>query len=468
MDKARIVERLHASNPWWAGGPPEVPSLRRDAFEAVLGAAAVRKAVILHGLRQTGKTTLLLQLVSHRIADGLSPQRLLYLPLDDWARDLERGGLVLDELIGVYAEEVAHEPASRGEKWILLDEAHFHADWARTVKVLVDRRWPLRFVVTGSAGATLQQSAARWLAGRCRMVALGPMTLAELARARMDPRRYARVREVRLKLREGLARVVRGDADPWPDVVRWMTDLAPVRSDLSSLAARLLELGGFPEFALSDAPASTVYKALGTFLSLMTQKDFVEFFHVRDTKTLERLVRLVAQNTGRILVERRLASDLGVAIDTVRNHLAFLENAQVIHALRAFTAKASRAARLPEKFYFGDTGLRCALAGYSPADRGALLETLAYRHLAKWADECLPGARFTYWRHRDDEVDLVLAYGRRAWGIEVHAQGADRRGLDRFLALPGTAGAILVSDGARAGRDGATVAIPVAAALLLA
>jgi hypothetical protein len=44
---------------------------------------------------------------------------------------------------------------------------------------------------------------------------------------------------------------------------------------------------------------------------MLVQKDFVQFFHVRDTRTLERLIEILAQGTGRILVERKLASTVG-------------------------------------------------------------------------------------------------------------------------------------------------------------
>jgi predicted AAA+ superfamily ATPase len=467
VDRAALLARLYDWNPWWKGIPPAAPEFRRDAFEEIRRHLGQPKTVVLYGLRQTGKTTLLLQLI--QATDPPGRRRACYLPLDQVEPDLSRWTISLEELLRVWSEEVAGSPLGQGPvKNVFLDEAHFLKGWAREVKGILDRKWPVRFVVTGSAATSLQREAARLLAGRAFLVELGPLTLREQLRgtAREAPAtslietgtEWARVLSERLE--QG-----RWDEKALESVVK---RFSPLREEASAATARHLERGGYPEIALSDMPLPAAQRMMKTFLTLLVQKDFVEFFRVRDTRTLERLIEILAQGTARILVERKLASDVGASINTVRNHLGFLKNAGLVSSLRARVENAARAARLPEKFHFADPGLRAALVGTLPEDRGHLLDSLLHRHVRGWAERALPGARFFYWREKDRETDLVLEYGRRAVGIEVHAGGSERFGLRAFLERHSKAEGWIVSEGVTGKIEKGIVEIPLGLMLLLA
>ncbi|MBI3269906.1 MAG: ATP-binding protein [Planctomycetes bacterium] len=467
MDRAAALTRLHEWNPWWKGGAPEVPPFRRDAFPELERLLGQPKAVLLTGLRQTGKTTLLLQLVSSMPA--AERNRCCYLPLDQADPQLERWNATLEDVVRLWSEEIAQSPLGRGPtKFVFLDECQFHPDWARQVKGLLDRRSPIRFLITGSAATTLQEEAARLLAGRAILHALGPMTLRELLRARLDPERVRELLRIGDDCRELASEAVRAGAWDARRFRKLTEAFAPWRGEVAALTARLLERGGFPEIALSEMHVPAAHRLLRTFLTLLVQRDFVQFFHVRDTRTLERLIELLAQGTGRILVERRLASDLGVAINTLRNHLGFLENSCLIRTLRAHVESAARAARLPEKFHFADPGLRAALVGGSPEDRGFLLDSLLHGHLAAWVERDLPGAKLTYWRQGDREVDLVLGYGRRLAGIEVHAAGTEPAGLRAFRERHPKSMSWIVSEGTTGRLDTEVAELPLGLMLLLA
>lgn len=468
MDRAGILTRLHDWNPWWKGAALDgVPEFRRDAFLELERDLAGRKAVVLTGLRQTGKTTALLQLILGR--GQAESRRCCYLPLDQVGPDLDRWQATLEDVIRLWSAEVAGSPLGRGPpKLVFLDEAHFVPTWARDVKGILDRRWPVRFVVTGSAATTLQREAAKLLAGRSVSRRIGPLVLGELVRARLDPGESAAILGIAGDFRRLVRRAVEMGTWDEESFRKVTVAFAPCREEVSSLTARLVERGGFPEVALSEIDVPAAYRMMRTYLAMLVQKDFVEFFRVRDTRTLERLIEILAQGTGRILVERKLASDVGAAINTVRNHVGFLENAGLVRTLRAHVENAARAARLPEKYHFVDPGLRGALVGASPEDRGHVLDSLVFRHLAAWAERELPGARFTYWRQGDREVDLVLAHGRRLIGIEVHATGGEHGGLEAFGDRHPRSTAWMVSEGTTGRAEDGRTELPLGLVLLLA
>ena len=116
---------------------------------------------ILHGARQTGKTTL-------TQVPQIGRDRS-YLTLDDFdILDLAR-----------------RDPAAlfMGRERITLDEVQRQPDILMAIKSSVDRhRAPGRFLLTGSANLLLMKQAAESLAGRAVYVNLPPLTWAEIER----------------------------------------------------------------------------------------------------------------------------------------------------------------------------------------------------------------------------------------------------------------------------------------------
>jgi predicted AAA+ superfamily ATPase len=375
----------------------------------------------------------------------------------------------LREILQVFAEEITRTPLEEGEKLVFLDEAHVHPGWAREAKLLHDQGLAVRLAVSGSAAADLLSAAATHLAGRSVEHVVLPLSLGEILQARLAGADREAVAEAGARLSEALAAAVQGDPRPLSRARdRALRDLAGLASRLRADLGAYLRRGGFPETALQGMTDEEADTRLHTVLDQMIRRDFVRFFHVRDTRTLERLIFILAQNTGRILVERKLASDVGAAINTVRNHISFLERTHVVFSTRALAASAAAQARLPEKFYFVDTGLRNSLAGYAPGDLGQLLESACYTHLRALLTARRPAAAIHYWRRGGDEVDLVVREAGRLLGVEVHASGTAVRGLRRFMAERAGASGILVSDKAPDPRVPGVTWLPPQLILLLA
>lgn len=445
---AALIEKMHGWNPWWEGRPFALPEFHRELFAEMRESLRDGKVHILAGPRQTGKTTLLRQLLVDLHASGVVPSDTLYLPLDDFADKFETGQLKVSDLVKIFSEEISKNPLDRKEKFIFLDEVHTCPAWNREIKLLYDRKLPLRFVVSGSASAIVLKEAATALAGRSKEYVVLPLSFSEicgtkfkmLTESAMETSRH-RLGDLLVKLLEGPLRANQDDVDVF---VKEFAGLAPsLRAEL----ARYLRRGGFPEPALKDLSDEATDKHLQTILDQMIRRDFVEFFHVRDTKTLERTIRIIAQNTSRILSERGLSSDLGVAINTMRNHIGFLEKAYVVFAARVLSGSMASQSRVSKKLFFLDTGLRNSLVGYQHQDVGGLLETAVFVHLWWFFKKRRPSVEMLYWRNKKKfEVDIVLRNGSNMIGIEVHNSDNDVNGLINFLAETPKALGILVSD----------------------
>lgn len=82
-DQERVLREM---NPWWRGEPvPRVPPTRRWPFNSLLHQVQEGPAsfVLLRGPRQVGKTVLQLQVIQELLHQGVAPQRILRVQVDD-------------------------------------------------------------------------------------------------------------------------------------------------------------------------------------------------------------------------------------------------------------------------------------------------------------------------------------------------------------------------------------------------
>ncbi len=106
---------LRADNLWWRGERRfGIPPVRRWAFEPVRRGLlkGLTSAIALRGPRRAGKTTLLNQIIDNFQAEGMDPQRIPRIQLDDLAALLAMENPILT-LVQWYTDNVLGSPLNR-------------------------------------------------------------------------------------------------------------------------------------------------------------------------------------------------------------------------------------------------------------------------------------------------------------------------------------------------------------------
>jgi uncharacterized protein len=384
-------------------------------------------AVLIHGPRQSGKTTLA------RAAGEAQGYR--YVSFDD---DATRTAAKADP-VGF----VARLPAKS-----ILDEVQRVPEIFTSLKAAIDtRRSPGRFILTGSANVLLVPDLADSLAGRMGILRLHPLAQCEIEDRR--PR--------------FLDDLLRG---------RFRTALSePLGRDL----ARRIADGGYPAALMRKAPARrrAWYR---DYLDTQIQRDVRDVSRVRSLDTLPKLLRLAASHTARLINVADLAAPFELTRQTIHEHVTLLERVFLVERLPPWhTNQMSRLVKRP-KLHVGDTGLACALLGVDAArleaDRtalGAMLETFVLQELRRQASWRRDPIDFFHFRDRDDfEVDVVLEGEGVVAGVEVKAAAtvneSDLRGLRKLQNAAGKrfgAGVVLYDGSATIRFGGALFAVPV-------
>lgn len=345
--------------------------------------------VVISGMRQTGKTTLLrheqpfADFDSHDLDDMETRRRFQQDPGLPWA----------------------------GRERVIVDEVHQVPALLPALKAHVDRHPDFRAVLSGSANLLMMRDISESLAGRAAYVDLTPFSVGEW-RERPAP-------SILEDLLSGS-----GPADhpetqraPAPDIAR----------------------GLLPPALLHSQPEVWWDAYVRTYL----ERDLRDLSSVSSLPDFRRLMELLALHGGHVQMETELARRLAISQPTVHRWANLLETSHVLVRVPAFAVNRGKRLTKRPKGYLADPGLAAFLCGLYTADDvensreyGALFETLVLHHLRLLASLMSPPARIFHWRTSDGkEVDFVVTHGRRSVAIECKATVRPREAHARHLRL---------------------------------
>jgi uncharacterized protein len=385
----------------------------RFLFPRVTEALADTPVVLIHGLRQCGKTTL-----ARLVGDAAG---FTYLSFDD---DVQRASAQADP-VGFVADLPDR---------VVLDEVQRVPGLFTSLKAAVDaKRQPGRFILTGSANVLLVPKLADSLAGRMEILRLHPLAQAELAGT--EPDFLAAVFGNRFKA--GIA-----------------------RQRLGKALAERVAAGGYPA-ALVRATARRRAAWYRDYIETLVQRDVRDLARISALDVLPRLLALAAGQSARLLNVADLAAPFQLSRPTIRDYMTLLARVFLLEELPPWHSNRLRRLIKTPKLHLGDTGLACALLGVDGKtlweDRalyGQLLETFVYQELrrqASWQEEPVI---FHHFRDKDGaEVDVVMESAGKLAGIEVKAAATvtagDFKGLHKLKSATGQrfAAGVLLYDG---------------------
>jgi hypothetical protein len=409
---------------------PETVFYPRLVADRLTEALEDHPAVLIHGPRQSGKTTL-----AQHVG---KPAGYAYLSFDDAAvrsvTTADPVGFVADLPPRVILDEVQHVP-----------------QLFAALKTAIDRdRRPGRFLLTGSTNVLLLPKLSDSLAGRMAIVRLHP-----LAQCEVEGRRSA-----------FLDRLFDGGFK-----------MRPFERLGASLPERMAA-GGYPA-ALKLPAGRRRMRWYETYIETIVQRDVRDLTRIASLDVMPRLLAAAAAQTARLVNVSELAAPFLLSRPTIREYLTLLSRIFLLEELPPWHAnRLSRLVKTP-KLHVGDTGLACALLGVDAkalkADRalmGQLLETFVFQELRRQAGWHEDAHAFHHFRDRYGyEVDIVIERGALAIaGIEVKAAAtvtaADFRGLRKLKDAAGRrfACGVVLYDGTMSLRFGESLyAVPIRA-----
>lgn len=318
------------------------------------------------GARQTGKTTLSLELINEfgggaKVLNGDNPAD----------RDLlnNRDFNFLKNLIGQ-------------AKIIFIDEGQKVETIGQTLKLMVDNfKDKKQIIVTGSSAFNILEKTQEPLTGRKFVFNLYPLNLFEIY--------------------------------PQNDLLDFLREKEP-----------LLIYGNYPE-VVSKSSFEEKKEALREISSSYLYKDILEFQKVKSPDVLTGLLKALALQIGQEVSYTELANTTGLDKKTVERYVEILEKNYILFRLSPYAKNKRKIISKLKKIYFWDAGIRNSVINNFNFlslrnDVGALWENFAISERLKFQSYDKLQSDNYFWKTYDGaEIDLVEERGGKLYAYEL-------------------------------------------------
>lgn len=329
------------------------------------------KATVCIGVRRSGKSTLMFQMMRRLLDHGVSRQNILHLNFfDDRLHRLQTEGLnvILEAYFSLYPEKKNSEKV-----YCFFDEIQVVSGWEPFVDRLM-RSEQCAVYLTGSSAQMLSREIATQMRGRALSWEIFPFSFREF----LDSKGVA-------------------SAGPFSAKNRLLVQQA---------FAHYWQTGGFPEVAgLERTLRIRIHQE---YFNAMLFRDLVERHDIAHPRAVSDLAHWLADNTAALYSVNRLTGylqSLGHKAPkaAVADYLRWFEDAYIFFSVRIFDASLARANTNPKKVYCIDHALVTSVSTGILVNSGHLLENLVFTALRRITPEI-----FYYRSKGGREVDFVI------------------------------------------------------------
>ncbi|MCL2010260.1 MAG: ATP-binding protein [Synergistaceae bacterium] len=349
------------------------------------------KVVMLVGMRQVGKTTLLKSMDERTCLTMDDPRTLAAAKSDPY---------LLFE---------TNKPP------LLIDEVQYAPELFPHVKMLVDGSDETGLIwMTGSQQFLLMKGVSETLAGRMAIIDLLGFSLHE---------------------RQGKAHLHRPFL-PSPQPAGVLTRQS------AEDTYKIIWQGSFP--GLITKPNADWSLFYSSYIKTYIERDIRQLANIGNELAFYNFLKAMAARTGQELNMSSVASDVGVTVPTVKAWLSVLRASGVIYLLQPYHQNVTKRIVKRPKMYFLDTGLAAYLTDWNtPAQlmagamSGPIFETFVVGEILK--SYLHNGRQPSLYYYRDTnkvEIDLIIAEAGRLYPVEIKKTATpDNRMIGSFAML---------------------------------
>lgn len=268
-----ILRLLFSYNSWWQTGNIQKEfnkPMKRFAYQEAINTLKrkdIRRLVVLCGARRTGKTTIMYQIISALLENGVNPKNILFLSFDHPLLKL----CSIDQILEVYRTNISVDE----EIYCFFDEIQYAENWNNWLKILYDTNPNMSLVATGSASPILMDKVSESGLGRWKVIHVPTLSFFE----------YCQLLNIDVpNLPE--------DIKPTQVYLKSLQEQTEIFNKLSCLQVhfiRYLQVGGFPELALSsdDLYAQRVLRE--DIVDKALKRDLPSIYGIRNISDIEKI-----------------------------------------------------------------------------------------------------------------------------------------------------------------------------------
>ncbi len=363
---------------------------KRQIIGKILKYLESPEIIVIYGARQVGKTHILKYLITNNIKENY-----FYL-------DLEIPSLL--ELCNSGAEEtykyLLQKGADKKKKiFLLIDEIQYLQNPSNFLKIMHDHYSNIKLIVSGSSTFEIKKKFKESLTGRTINFEVYPLNFNE----------FLEFKEKNYRLEE--------------------KNSSKINQELILLAEEFIKFGGYPKIVLeNDEEKKTAY--LYQIIDTYIKKDIRDIGNIRDIDSFNKLVEILASQSGQLLNVLEISKISKINKDTLISYLDLLENTFIIKRVKPFHRNLRSELTKNPKVFLLDTGMMHLLwlKEFPKILHGESFETYVFAELIK------AGKKINFWRTTNkQEIDFIINDKKlRAIEAKINFQNSDSSALNFF------------------------------------
>ncbi len=357
MEKEYLKRLIYEYNPQLMGKKIELPRLKRGLYFKLKKWLKKRQIIAIVGLRRTGKTTIMKQLMQNL-------EKAFFFSFDEEETQTKEALVfIIDFLL-----------KNLGAKYIFLDEVHYVKDWQGVLKRYYDTK-NVKFIISGSESLEIKK-AKESLAGRIVTFKLETLSFKEYLELR--GKKIAKETEIKKIYEKTFYE----------------------KEFLEQEFLNYLYNGAFPEI-VNETDDEIIKKYINELVvKKIIYRDIPRIFEIRRKDLLLSLFNYICNNSANLFEIKNLCNIFKADYETITNYLFYLQSAFLIKTSELYSKSIAKRIRKNKKIYVSHPSIAFAVLGYK---REMIIEKILGQYV-----ESLFGSEF-FWRDKHkNEVDIVL------------------------------------------------------------
>ena len=315
---------------------------------------------VITGIRRSGKSTLLKQMIDELKDKGIPEERIIYINFEDIDMSFIKNDMDLNTYI--------KKQMTKKEKYYLFfDEIQNVVNWEKAINSFKATK-NVSIFITGSNSNLLSGELATLLAGRYVSFQMQPFSFKEVCELKDIQNREEIEKE-------------------FEDYMKW---------------------GGMPQRFYFHNEQEIKNYLMDLYDSIVV-KDIASRYHVKDIELLNRILEYLMSTPAQQFSVTNIVNFLknenrSCSNETLYNYLSYITNSFIMSRAKRYDIKGKKVLSTNDKYYLTDLGLGQVKSSAKMKGLGNILENIVYNELINRGYEVLVG------KSDSSEIDFIASY----------------------------------------------------------
>ena len=398
---------LITNNIWWKGeeiNPQFLLGRKRKEFNEIINNLESKRILSIIGPRRVGKSTLIYQTINYLINEKkIDSKRILFFSGDDPSLFFNENDK-LSDVLEVYFNEILQESITKisSKVYIFIDEIHFIKNWQNYLKTYFDRKYNIKFIVTGSSSLHLFKDANESLLGRIENLYVVPLTFNQFLN-------FHRTYESKKKDID----IPKFDLDKPEESLKKLQKIyynEELKITIQKVLNEYILVGGYPEY-FEERNIDIWQKRLADdIITRGIYKDILTIYSIKSPEILEKLMYYIADNNSQTFSYSGMTKNFSIDTVTLISYVGYLKQAFLINVLENYSTNIGKVIRSNKKLSILDNGIQNSLLKkkeISNNDAGHIVEAMADFDIRLLCEK--ENYNQYYYRNANkEEIDIIL------------------------------------------------------------